>query len=232
MDFNQWAKLLELLVSFLQIIIWPLVVMIVLFYLRTPLKGFLDNLIEISLKLGPIETTIKSKQLIEVATSLGAATAHWQDATQNSQEVPDTEKAKEIAKAIDYLITPRTFRQLKQASVLWVDDRPLNNTYERQALEALGIQFTISKSTEDALERLKKKRYNLIISDMERPPDQQAGYTLLEQVKARNITTPYIIYAGSKLPEHIAEARRREAFGTTNDPKELLEFVVEALEHE
>lgn len=231
MEFNQWTKLLELLVSFLQIIIWPLVVLIILFYLRTPLKRFLDDLIEINLKAGPIETTAKRKQLIEAATSLGAATAHWQVSTQDNQNTPNTEKTREIAKAVDLLITPETSRQLEGASVLWVDDRPMNNTYERQALEAFGIQFTISKSTEDALERLQRKHYDLIISDMSRPPDQQAGYTLLEQVKARNIATPFIIYAGSKRPEHIAEARRRGAFGTTNDPQELFEFVVNALKH-
>jgi CheY-like chemotaxis protein len=39
-------------------------------------------------------------------------------------------------------------------SILWVDDRPANNIYERQAMEALGIRFTISTSTEEALQML------------------------------------------------------------------------------
>lgn len=231
MDFNQWMKLFELILSYLQAIIWPLIALVILFYVRTPLKKFLDDLIEVNLKAGPIETTVKRKQIIEAAASLGAATAHWQNVAQENQEVLDAEKTKDIAKVVDQLVTPRTSRQLEGASVLWVDDRPMNNTYERQALEALGIQFTISKSTEDALERLERKHYDLIISDMARPPDQKAGYTLLEQIKARNITTPFIIYAGSKKPEYIAEARRRGALGTTNDPQELFEFVVDALKH-
>jgi CheY-like chemotaxis protein len=229
MDFNQWTKLFELLVSFLQIIIWPLVILIILFYLRTPLKRFLDDLIEVNLKAGPLETTAKRKQIIEAAASLGAATAHWQNVAKENQDLPDAEKTKDIAKVVDQLVTPKTSRQLEGASVLWVDDRPMNNTYERQALEALGIQFTISKSTDDALERLQRKHYDVIISDMARPPEQQAGYTLLEKVKAMGLTTPFIIYAGSKRPEHIAEARRRGAFGTTNDPQELFEYVVTAL---
>jgi CheY-like chemotaxis protein len=229
MDFNQWMKLFELVLSYLQAIIWPLIALVILFYVRTPLKKFLDDLIEVNLKAGPIETTAKRKQVIEAAASLGAATAHWQNVAQDSQHEHDVEKTKDIAKVVAQLVTPRTSRQLEGASVLWVDDRPMNNTYERQALEALGIQFTISKSTEDALERLERKHYDLIISDMGRPPNQQAGYTLLEEVKARKITTPYIIYAGSKKPEYIAEARRRGAFGTTNDPQELFELVVSAL---
>jgi len=226
MDFNQWTTLLELLVSFLQIIIWPLTVLLILFYLRIPLKKFLDDLIEVNLKAGPFETTAKRKQIIEAAASLGAATAHWDDATPDNH---DANKTKDIAKSVDQLMTPKTSRQIEGASILWVDDRPMNTSYERQALEALGAQFTISKSTEDAIEKLDRKRYDLIISDMGRPPDQQAGYTLLEQVKARNFTTPLIIYASSKRPEHIAEARRRGAFGTTNEPQELFEFVVAAL---
>jgi CheY-like chemotaxis protein len=231
MDFNQWMKLFELILSYLQAIIWPLSVLIILFYVRTPLKKFLEDLIEVNLKAGPIETTAKRKQLIEAAASLGAATVHWQDAAQDDQHIHDVEKTKEIAKAVERLVTPRTSRQLEGASVLWVDDRPMNNTYERQALEALGIQFTISKSTEDAVERVQKKTYDLIISDMGRPPDLHAGYTLLEKVKEMHITTPFIIYAGSKRPEHIAEARKRGVFGTTNDPQELFELVVGALQN-
>jgi CheY-like chemotaxis protein len=229
MDFNQWEKLLEIFVSFLQAIVWPLIVLIILLTLRTPLQRFFEELIEVNLKAGPIETTVKRKQLFEAAASLGAATAHWQDEAQDNQHIQNVEKTKDIAKAVDQLMTPRTSRQIQGSSVLWVDDRPINNTYERQALEALGIQFSISKSTEDALERLQRKTYALIISDMARPPDQKAGYTLLEKVKAMHISTPFIIYAGSKRPEHIAEARQRGAFGTTNDPQELFEFVIRAL---
>src|SRR5437868_9424993 len=101
MDFNQWTKLFELLVSFLQIIIWPLVVVIILFYLRTPIKKFLDDLIEVNVKTGPLETTARRKQIIEAATSLGAAAAHWQNVAQDNQGIPDSEKTKEIAKAVD-----------------------------------------------------------------------------------------------------------------------------------
>ncbi len=231
MDFNQWAKLLELLISFLQTISWPLVVLIILLILRAPLKKFLGDIIEVSLKAGPFETTAKRQQIIEVGTSLGAAIAHWKDVEQDNKLLPDTEKTKEIAKVVEHLVTPDTTRQLEGATVLWVDDRPMNNTYERQALEALGIDFTISKSTEDALEKLRLKNYDVIISDMSRPPDQRAGYALLEKVKEMHITTPFIIYAGSKRPEHIAEARRRGAFGTTNDPQELFELVIRAIKN-
>ncbi len=114
--------------------------------------------------------------------SLGAATAHWQNETQDKQSIPDAEKAIEVAKLVDQLLTPTTSKLLEGATVLWVDDRPAFTTYERQALAALGIQFTLSRSTEDALERLEQKRYDVIITDMSRPPDKYAGYALLEKM--------------------------------------------------
>lgn len=35
--------------------------------------------------------------------------------------------------------------------VLWVDDRPDNNIHERRAFEAVGLSFTLARSTSEAL---------------------------------------------------------------------------------
>src|SRR5207302_149326 len=144
MDFTQWDKLLELIFSFLQAVSWPLIILIIVLALRTPLKRFLDNLIEFNLKAGPIETTAKRQEtLLEISTSLGAAIAyHGKDPNQedNRPEL-DEKKTKAVVKVVEQLVTSRTTRQLDGATVLWVDDRPINNTYERQALMKLGVQF-------------------------------------------------------------------------------------------
>jgi CheY-like chemotaxis protein len=127
-------------------------------------------------------------------------------------------------------VVPSTSRNLANASVLWVDDCPDNNLYERMALEALGISFVISMSTEDAVARLRSGRYDLIISDMGRPPDSQAGYTLLSRVREElKLKSPYLIYAGSNDPAHDAEARRRGASGSTGNPRDLFQRVVAIL---
>ncbi len=231
MNFTQWEKLLEVILSFFQTISWPLIVLIIVLLLRVPLKKLLNDLIEFNIKAGPLETNAKRQQtVLEVSTSLGAAIAyHGKDPDQENRPELNEEKTKEVVKAVERLVTPRTSRQVEGATVLWVDDRPINNTYERQALGRLGIQFTISKSTEEAVGKLATKRYDVIISDMGRPPDQQAGYTLLAKVKEMSVTTPFIIYAGSKRLEHVAEGRRRGTFGVTNDPQELFELVIDAL---
>ncbi len=47
-----------------------LIVLLILFYLRKPLKKFLNDLSEVTFKAGPIETTAKRQQVIEAAASL------------------------------------------------------------------------------------------------------------------------------------------------------------------
>ena len=59
--------------------------------------------------------------------------------------------------------TPR-----RAARVLWVDDRPANNEYERQQLRPHGIVFDSVVSTVEALEQLTNETYDLVITDLGR----------------------------------------------------------------
>lgn len=115
---------------------------------------------------------------------------------------------------------------------LWVDDVPANNTSLKQSFEKLhNIVFDLSLSTEDALTKVKTTAYQVIISDMSRPPDQRAGYTLLERLQAAGFTVPFIIFAArGGEPANRAEAQQRKAFGMTNSPQELLQLLQQALQ--
>ena len=112
--------------------------------------------------------------------------------------------------------------------VLWVDDRPNNNVLERQAMATYGIDFVLAESTDAALQELGRHNFDAIVSDMGRPPDPQAGYTLLEAVRRRGVQLPYFIYAGSRDPAHVREALSRGAQGTTNRGDELLKLLLSA----
>lgn len=114
--------------------------------------------------------------------------------------------------------------------LLWVDDHPSNNRYERAAFEALDILIDLSTSTDDALARVRRDGpYDVVISDMKRPEGDQAGYALLKALRAEGVTTPFVIYASSRAPEYFDEAVRRGAIGCTNSPTELLQMVTGAL---
>jgi CheY-like chemotaxis protein len=116
-----------------------------------------------------------------------------------------------------------------RSRILWVDDRPGNNAYERQAFESMGITFTLALSTQEALSELSKQRFAAIISDMGRKEGPKEGYVLLEKVRQTDRQTPFFIYAGSNAPEHQREAIARGAQGTTNRPRDLVDMVIQAL---
>jgi CheY-like chemotaxis protein len=178
---------------------------------------------EFSLKApGGFEAT--GKRQAEAAAALGAAAAFHAEAGATPAVA-----AGEVAQKVVDVATPEVIRRAKAATILWVDDRPDNNIHERQSFEALGISFVLAKTTAEALERIRQESFDAIISDMGRPPDSKAGYTLLEKLRESGNQTPYIIYASSRAPEHVAEARRRGAVGCTNRPDELFEMVLNAL---
>lgn len=227
MNADQWVKTFTLAITFIQVIIWPLIVLIIVFYLRAPLKKFIDNTVKVSLKAGPIETVAESRQAIEIATSLGAAEAKIQvNSTEQSQTALPL-STRNIAKLVDQTVTPQAVQNLAGISILWVDDQPLNNTYARHALEALGIRFSICITTNDAIEELKRTSIDAVISDMGRPPDMQAGYTLLEKMQAMSFDIPFIIYAkGGDKQKNKEEAKKRGAYASADGPQDLYRTVV------
>ena len=182
MDAENVAKLIEAIASVLQALGWPLIVIFILVYFGKPLKKFLNDVGELTLDIPGIKTNVKVQQKqIEAAALLGAASAKSSSESKGSAE-SEIQNAREIAGVVGQSLKPKIIRKLSEASVLWVDDNPSNNYYERSALETLGLSFTISTSTEDALEKIRLRKYDVIISDMGRSGDAQAGYTLLEKV--------------------------------------------------
>jgi CheY-like chemotaxis protein len=113
--------------------------------------------------------------------------------------------------------------------LLWVDDRPENNVYERQAFEAVGIVCSLALSTAEALDLLSKKRYAAIISDMGRREGTQEGYVLLDAIRQKGDKTPFFIYAGSNEPAHKRQTVEHGGQGCTNSPQDLFQMVTRAV---
>ena len=223
MSIDDLVKLIDSLTRLLGALVWPVLLAYTLVRFGPSLKEFFARLGELSLKGGGFEATVKS-QKAEATSALVAATVSRPDAATTPQAA-----AREAAEVVTETVNARTIRRARGATILWVDDNPNNNTYERQSLEALGVSFVLATSTDELLTKLAARRFDVIISDMNRPPDPHAGFTLLEKLRASGDQTPFIIYAGSKAPEYKAEALRRGALGCTNRPSELFEYVLTAL---
>lgn len=225
MSIDDSVKLIDALTRLLSALAWPVLVGFVLLKFAPSLKDFFQSMGEFSLKGAGFEASAKRRQVKAAAALAAAEAARPKEAGMQ----PSAMDARETLDLVQDAVTPRVLRRTSRAQVLWVDDRPDNNAYERQSLEALGITFDLATSTEEALGKLKARRYSAVISDMSRPHDPQAGYTLLERMRTSGDTTPFVIYASSNAPEHRAEARRRGALGCTNRAAELFEYVVRAI---
>jgi len=117
-------------------------------------------------------------------------------------------------------------RALDGASVLWVDDVPANNAYERQVLTQFNMRVDLATSTEEALAKVRHSAYDVILSDMAREtPD--AGLVLLRRLREAGCRTEVVFHVGeldTKRPTPLG------AFGITNQPEPLLHYVFDVLE--
>lgn len=116
---------------------------------------------------------------------------------------------------------------LRGARVLWVDDNPGNNLYERIALASLDISVDLALSTEEALFMVTRLQYDLVLSDMNRLANPTAGTELLDHLRRKRVATPVVFYVG-----HVDRGRTLPlgAFGITNRPDELFHYIFDVIE--
>jgi CheY-like chemotaxis protein len=117
--------------------------------------------------------------------------------------------------------------------VLWVDDNPANNEYERSLLRRDGIVFDNVVSTPEALEQLRMSSYDLVITDLGRrrssDRSQSAGRALLASPEIAAGGPPVVVYAGLDAVRQEAELRALGAFGVSANREHLLALVRAAL---
>ncbi|HSD74822.1 MAG TPA: toll/interleukin-1 receptor domain-containing protein [Steroidobacteraceae bacterium] len=115
--------------------------------------------------------------------------------------------------------------------VLWVDDWPDNNLWERRALESYGVQFALAKDTSRAKELLDGEHgFAAVVSDMGRRGDSRAGVTLLKWLRKEKASDlPFFIYTTDRVVRDWPAVGQPRLQGITADPDELVDMVVAAL---
>jgi CheY-like chemotaxis protein len=117
--------------------------------------------------------------------------------------------------------------------VLWVDDDPANNEYERSLLRPDGAVFDNVVSTAEAIAQLATSTYDLVITDLgrRRSSDRSAvaGRALLAHPVIANGGPPVVVYAGRNAVEQEPELLALGAFGVSRDREHLLRLVHAAL---
>lgn len=205
------APLIYVLVSF------PVLVLVIFAWLVSKHSGKL---------FAPSDFKDENNYVRMQLTAVASLTAASAKDTKNGDE-PDVERIVNMVQEVNSY--KNTYKHVPTKRVLWVDDRPENNAYQRRAFEAVGIEFVISLNTNDALEQLSRQKFSAIISDMGRKEGPREGYVLLDEIRKRNDETPFFIFAGSNAPEHKREAFEHGGQGSTNNSDELFQMVTRAV---
>lgn len=163
------------------------------------------------------------KMQVRAAASLVLAEAQR---THEPHLAPDLDQAVGVVNHI-----ARNASKIKGGRILWVDDRPINNQYTKEAFESVGVSVDLALTTEEALRKLQITDYSAIISDMGRVEGPKEGYVLLDRLREQGLKTPFFIHAGSSSTQHKNETKNRGGQGCTSNPSELFEMVMRVLPH-
>jgi PleD family two-component response regulator len=114
--------------------------------------------------------------------------------------------------------------------VLWVDDRPNGDVYERQALADLGFKVVLVSNAQAAMIDIQSRtpKIDVIISTFSRSYNPPADYSLLATVLKVHQPPPYIIYSAVSNATLVAEAKAKGAFGETDQVMDLFDLVIRA----
>lgn len=119
---------------------------------------------------------------------------------------------------------------LRNRIILWVDDKGLTGTegLERE-FQKLGASVTIVRTSEIAEKKIQEKKPDVIISDVARGEDYEAGFKMADNFRKNKIYGgPFYFYAGSRGYGRIQRASQLGAM-IFDEPIPLLNEVKEYL---
>ncbi|HEX4699955.1 MAG TPA: response regulator [Actinomycetes bacterium] len=150
----------------------------------------------------------------------------------SSTTEPESERA--ISRAADVALqTARTSGRDGRRAILWVDDHPENNASLVTALNAVGVQVELARSTDEGMAKLRNGNFGLVITDLGRTEHgvdrEMAGLELIQAMREAQFTTPVFVYAGRRGILRSDELKEAGATLVTNRAAELYEAAVRAL---
>jgi hypothetical protein len=195
------------LINLIPTILWVSLILILVIIFYRPIKNSLLPNIS-SLNVMGVEASFIQNQLEEVARA-----GEYTGEVENSGQV--IRRAQKLVEVV------------KGSRILVVNDEPQEMSGFTRIFLILGIQVDVAQSTEEALTSLEKRKYDLVVSDLEREGVVDEGERFLKQAVAQNISQPTIFgvreFDASKgVPPY--------AFGITNRSNELLNLVFDVLE--
>jgi CheY-like chemotaxis protein len=225
--------ILQLIASLVGSLAWPLVILYLATMLSGPIGRLIDRSNSITAKVPGGEFSVAQVAASAAAVGAAAGAAAADSSKGNTLTQQEVQKiSKQAVKNISDIFGARSdnLRPLNQGKILWVDDTPTNNTLLVRSFQDLDIQVTQATSTDQAKDLLQKNSYDIVISDMGRPPDNEAGITLLKWMQERQLKTPVVIYAGSWAAANVGREKDIGALQITNDPSVVYHLALRVIQ--
>lgn len=108
--------------------------------------------------------------------------------------------------------------------LLWIDDNPSGNENEIRLLRRLGVIIDLATNDVEARRQLGGAVYDLVLSDMGRGENQNAGEQFMPEVAKAALKPPIVFYVGRSRATPVG------AFGLTMRPDHLFNLIMDALE--
>lgn len=202
-----WGKLFDAIPA----LAWVSFALIVYLTLRRPLIGQILPRISTVKGLG-VELTLVGQLLDRASESSSEPSGPTVTATEREG----------VLRRLDHALP-----YLKDGRVLWVDDNPDYNRFLIDILQESGMTVDIARSTEDALRLLARRSYDLVLSDIARGDDEQAGIRMLDDFRERDIRLPVIVHAARFNPRLGVDPM---IFAYTNRVPNVIHFVIDVME--
>lgn len=173
------AKLLTALSS----LAWPVIFGVLLFKFHEPIKTLIESVRgrKFTIKVAGNELTVEeaSEQQRKIVNDVQSRLAEIEKQLEAKLSIPALAEASEISKS---------------KRILWVDDKPKNNSFLVAALRERDHTVDIALSTDEGIRMFKDQSYDIVISDMRRPEDNKAGVTLAQEIRGLESEVPFFIY--------------------------------------
>lgn len=122
-------------------------------------------------------------------------------------------------------------KKAKLNRILWVDDYPSNNETVMSLFEDKDVHFDIAINTKQGLDLFRKENYDLIITDMGRGNESNAGLSLIKTLKKHHCQIPIIVYASRMaIDRYGKESMENGAYAVTNGIGNIISLISDVLE--
>jgi len=177
-------------------------------YIKKPIEEYLDKLDKDSCD-SPVISALNDKAYHNLEKRLEEMQRLIWQLVSESRDGNKAGKTKDIIKRI-----------------LWVDDLPNNNKNVIDLFRDRGIQFDMVLTTEEGVRLYQSASYDLIITDMGRGKESDAGLNLLRKLKLLKCQIPVIVYTTHKsIDRYGEEALRLGAYAVTNKAVKLIPII-------